>query len=343
MSALRIFSAPPERLLETESEGLAKLLGGPSLIHFAGRAGKSPLAAVALLHGNETSGWTALRRVLKKRRGPLPRPLLLLLGNLRAAAAGVRFLPGGADWNRVWESPSDGAANQMAFARTALDAFRRAGVCAGVDLHNNNGRNPPYAAIFRNRRAVASAALAAGFSGLVVETKMPRGTCMEALSSLAPAATLECGVPGSPAGISLATIFLNNLLDSESPPRGAPKKTLRTVAKMKLPSRHSVVFGNAPADGDAAGGDVAIPAGAERWNFRALEAGFVFARVRPGASGFAGFPTRDENGADVFGRYFVLEKNAVRVARGFTPAMLTVNQKAARDDCLCYIMEDAEI
>ena len=337
MSALRIFSAPPAGLLETAADGLAKLLGGPSLIHFAGRAGKPPLAAVALLHGNETSGWSAVRRVLKRRRtGPLPRPLLLLLGNLRAAESGVRFLPDGADWNRVWE-PRAGSGG-MAFARAALDEFRRAGVCAGVDLHNNTGRNPLYAAIFRNRRAGASSSLAAGFSGLVVETDMPRGTCMEALSRLAPATTLECGLPGSPPGIARAALFLDALLDSGPRAGVLPQRKLRTVAKVNLPSRRRVVFGGAPADGD-----IAIPADAERWNFRALEAGFVFARVRAGVSGAAKFPTLDADGADVFGRFFAAEGNLIRVARRFTPAMLTVNEKAARDDCLCYIMEDAEI
>lgn len=336
MSALRIFSAPPPNLLETNARDLAKLLGGPALIHFSGRQNRAPLAVVALLHGNETSGWTATARFLKKQRGILPRPLMLLLANLRAAEwgeAGARFLPDGADWNRVWTT-TGGDSHGMAFARAAMDEFRRAKIWAGLDLHNNTGRNPLYAAVFRNRRRTESAKLAAGFSGVVVETEMPRGTCMEALSTLAPAATLECGTPGSRLGISRAESFLGEILAREKPPQNPPEKILRTIAKVRLPSRHSVAFG----DSDAA--DIVISSAVERWNFHELRAGFVFARLREGVSATAKFIAVDGKGADVFGRYFALDGGRIRAARPFIPAMLTANEKAARDDCLCYIMEN---
>ena len=337
MSALRTYSSPPPNLLETDACDLAKLLGGPALIHFPGESGRAPLALVALLHGNETSGWTAMRRLLKRRRGMLPRPLLLLLANLRAAEAGTRFLPNGADWNRVWRGESGGKRDGagMAFARAALDAFGRAGIWAGIDLHNNTGRNPLYAAVFRDGRRDESARLAAGFSGVVVETEMPRGTCMEALAKLAPAATLECGVPGSALGISRAADFVEELLECDSLPGRMPEKILRTVAKVKLPSRHSVSFSDSLEQAD-----IAISAGAERWNFRKLSPGFVFARLRAGASSLARFPTLDESGADVFTRYFSAGDGVIRTARPLIPAMLTANEKAARDDCLCYVMEE---
>ena len=335
MSALRIFSAPPPGLLETEARDLAKLLGGPALIHFPGKHNRAPLAVVALLHGNETSGWAATVRLLKKRRGPPPRPLMLLLANLRAAESGVRFLPGGADWNRVWAETGGGDAHGMAFARAAMDEFRRAKIWAGLDLHNNTGRNPLYAAVFRNRGKSASAKLAAGFSGIVVETAMPRGTCMEALSTLAPAATLECGTPGSAPGISRAASFMEEILECERPPRNPPEKVLRTIAKVRLPARHSVVFGDSPGRAD-----IMISSAVERWNFRKLRDGFVFARLREGVSATAKFITVDGDGADVFGRYFTVDGGKIRAARPFIPAMLTANEKAARDDCLCYIMEE---
>ena len=110
MSALRIFSAPPPGLLESGPRDLAKLLGGPALVCFSGRAGRAPLAVVALLHGNETSGWSAAVRLLKKQRSALPRPLMLLIANVRAAESGVRFLPDGADWNRKWTGGRRGRA-----------------------------------------------------------------------------------------------------------------------------------------------------------------------------------------------------------------------------------------
>ena len=264
-----------------------------------------------------------MARLLKKQRGMLPRPLMLLLANVRAAEAGVRFLPTGADWNRVWGG--DTSAPTMAFARTALDEFRRAKIWAALDLHNNTGSNPLYAAVFRNARRAASLQLAAGFSGVVVETEMPRGTCMEALSGIAPAATLECGMSGSPEGIARATEFIAEILERESLPQDLPQQTLRTIAKVHLPPRHSVTFGGASPQAD-----IAIPAAVERWNFQELKDGFVFAHLRKGVPASARLAVFDSSGADVFGHYFAVQDDKICTARPFIPAMLAANEKAAR-------------
>jgi hypothetical protein len=53
----------PLSLLETEAAGLHAALGGPTLFHIAGRR-EPPLFVAVLMHGNETVGWDAIRRVL---------------------------------------------------------------------------------------------------------------------------------------------------------------------------------------------------------------------------------------------------------------------------------------
>ncbi len=53
-----------------------------------------------LLHGNEDTGWRAIQSVLRAHRAtPLPRALLLFVGNVAAARANVRTLPGQEDYN----------------------------------------------------------------------------------------------------------------------------------------------------------------------------------------------------------------------------------------------------
>ena len=223
----------------------------------------------------------------------------------------------------------------MAFARAALDEFRRAKIWAALDLHNNTGRNPLYAAVFRSGRRAASARLAAGFSGVVVETEMPRGTCMEALSELAPAATLEWRRFRRAGGDCARGGFYGGGFWRANHCRKVRRKRFcGRPRKFRLPSRHSVVFGE-----PSPRADIAISAGVERWNFKELRDGFVFARLREGVSASGRFPVLDASGADVFGRYFTLDGGKIRAARPFIPAMLTVDEKAARDDCLCYIME----
>ncbi|MDP2324627.1 MAG: succinylglutamate desuccinylase/aspartoacylase family protein, partial [Gammaproteobacteria bacterium] len=60
-----------------------------------------PLFVSVLLHGNEVSGWNALRRLLASPQ-PLVRSLLVFIGNVDAAAEGLRLLPGQLDFNRIW-------------------------------------------------------------------------------------------------------------------------------------------------------------------------------------------------------------------------------------------------
>ena len=55
----------PNGLLECDSSQLHQRLGGPTLIHLPGRLEPALFIAV-LMHGNETTGWDALRAVLKK-------------------------------------------------------------------------------------------------------------------------------------------------------------------------------------------------------------------------------------------------------------------------------------
>ena len=330
MSEFRVYAAPPDGLLDAPPEKLANIVGaGPALVHFAGEM-NPPLVVVTLLHGNEISGWLAVRRLLKRRRGGLRRSMALLIGNTRAAARGARFLPGGADWNRVW----GGGEATATFAEAALAEFCARGIFAAIDIHNNTGRNPCYAIAYEGGgHAQASASLAAGFSGVVVETRLPRGTCVEALSSLAPATLIECGTPGNAAGVARAARFLESCLAERLPREaggaGAPM-ILRSTALVRVPTRRSVGFGTLDRD-------INFPAGVERRNFRETRTGAIFARLRPGIG--KALEVTDESGLDVSSRYFFRDRGMLKVARPFVPAMLAANEKAVRDDRLCDVLE----
>ncbi len=96
----------PADLLQADSRDLHLLLGGPTLIHLPGGR-EPPLFVSVLLHGNETVGWDAVRglfqeRILRHGELRLPRALSLFIGNVAAAAQGVRHLPDQPDYNRVW-------------------------------------------------------------------------------------------------------------------------------------------------------------------------------------------------------------------------------------------------
>ncbi|MDH5594883.1 MAG: peptidase M14, partial [Gammaproteobacteria bacterium] len=72
---LTILDHIPENLLELHATQLHEALSGPTLIHFEGRQTR-PVFVSVLLHGNEDTGWEAIKALLNKYKGnPLPRSL----------------------------------------------------------------------------------------------------------------------------------------------------------------------------------------------------------------------------------------------------------------------------
>ena len=88
----------PQGLLDCEAHELDAVLAGPTLIHLPGRQ-QQPLFVSVLMHGHETVGWEAVRRLLPRYDiaggdKPMPRALSVFIGNTAAAREGLRHLPG---------------------------------------------------------------------------------------------------------------------------------------------------------------------------------------------------------------------------------------------------------
>ena len=62
---LRELDQLPAGLLDLDATQLEARLGGPTLIHLRGRREQALLVTV-LMHGNETTGWEAVRRLLPR-------------------------------------------------------------------------------------------------------------------------------------------------------------------------------------------------------------------------------------------------------------------------------------
>ena len=86
----------PSGLLDLPATQLEAVLGGPTLIHLDGRR-PEPLLVSVLMHGNETTGWEAVRRLLPHYltgEAELPRALSLFIGNVSARSAPVVLTAG---------------------------------------------------------------------------------------------------------------------------------------------------------------------------------------------------------------------------------------------------------
>ncbi|MEI6429681.1 MAG: M14 family metallopeptidase [Pseudanabaena sp. ELA607] len=330
---LQIFDAVPEGLLELESHQLADFLLQPTLIHLRGLQ-DPPLFVSVLLHGNETTGWLAMRELLQKYQetqySDLPRSFSLFIGNISAARWGLRHLPHQPDYNRIWAGHST-LEEQM--AQQVIQEMRERGVFASIDIHNNTGRNPHYGCI--TRLDAPSLFLARAFSPLAVYYTTPQTIQACAFAELCPAIILEAGQPGLPDGTTHARSFVEQFLHlAEIPDQPVTDLNLfQTVAVLKIPDGVSFCFGDS-SDHDSV--DLRFPAAMDRLNFCELAPGTVLAHVEHESGHLLAW---DEAGSDQTDSFLVRVGNQIQLRKQLLPAMISLDCEIVRSDCLCYLME----
>jgi succinylglutamate desuccinylase len=322
----------PGNFLSASAGGLHKILPGPTLFHLPGRR-TEPLFVSVLLHGNEDTGLKAIQTVLDEHRSrELPRALSLFVGNVQAAAKGLRRLDGQPDFNRVWPGAETADLPEHAMTREVVEQMRARRVFASIDLHNNTGLNPHYACV--NRLDPPYLHLATLFSRIVVLFERPLGVQSGAFAELCPAVTVECGKPGFRNSELRAAAFVEAALHLEHlPQHRVPKHDIdlyHTIGTVKVPDEIRFRFG----DGDT---PVRFEKDLDHMNFRDLPAGTRIAQVAPNCT----TPLRvtDEDGREVFERYLEVRNGELLTRRAVMPAMLTLDERVIRQDCLCYLME----
>lgn len=324
----------PAGFLDTPARELHRLLPGPTLIHLPGR--RTPELFVSLLlHGNEDTGLTAIQDVLRRRRDTLlPRPLLVFVGNIAAAAEGVRTLPGQIDYNRCWPGTPDPDSAEARIMRQVTDIAAAERPFASIDIHNNTGNNPHYACI--NRLDEPFLHLARLFSHTVIYFEKPLGVQSAALAPFCPAITVECGRPGVPAGTAHAAELIEAALSlSHFPEHPVPEgdvDILQTFAILKVPHEASFSF-------DGSDADIRLRNDLDHLNFSELEPGATFGRISSGGRHrLVVAPGADDGFADDLDGYLAYHDGDIRLARPAVPAMLTLDPDAVRLDCLGYLM-----
>lgn len=325
------FDRFPDLLLNAEASELWRHLPGPSLFHLPGRH-EQPLFVSVLLHGNEDTGWRAVQSVLRRhRQALLPRALLLFVGNIAAAKAEVRTLPGQIDYNRAWPGADQPATPEAQLMRDVLTVATSHAPFASIDIHNNTGQNPHYACL--NRLDDPFLQLARLFSRTIVHFTRPAGVQSAALATICPAVTVECGRVGGAAGIEHAAEFVWSALSMSQFPSHSVADTdidlLRTFAIAKVPQQASFSFNGSDAD-------FRFRNDLDHLNFFELDAGTSFGRLGGDGNGRLEIIA----GADGLSveRYFDYTGGEIRLAQRTVPAMLTLQPEAVRLDCLGYLM-----
>ncbi len=323
----------PKGLLERPASALYQNLDGPTLIRIRGR-NERPLVVSVLQHGNEITGWEAVRRLLKSHYqfDELPRSLVILVGNPLAAKHRLRHLDDQPDFNRCWPGANETDSVYTRLFRQIHDRLLELRPLACIDVHNNTGLNPHYAAVNRIRSDYLR--LASLFSPKVVYFTMPSGTLSHSMSEFCPSVTLECGQAGEIHGTDHSLAFLETCLHldeiSLNPVDADAVHLFHMVATVYVDSDVLFGFGHVPAD-------LAFREDLDKFNFCELPAGTSFGEVHNGSA--RPLLARNTEGADVTADYFFFGRGAVETAREIMPSMLTQDRRVIQQDCLCYLME----
>lgn len=329
---LNILNHFPDSLLSAPANQLRQILPGPTLIHLKG-AREPALFISVLLHGNETTGWQALQEVLRDYHNKeLPRSLSIFIGNIDAAAENKRVLPHQMDYNRAWgQNPQQLQSPEQKLMYDVTQQMHKRGVFASIDIHNNTGQNPHYACV--NSCSDSFLRLALMFSSTVVYFIKPDTVQSMAFAKICPAITVECGQPGHPFGTQHASQLIRSALNleelSKQPVRDDEIRLYHTMATVKIPQAFSFSFHQHDSD-------IIFRDQIDELNFTPLHEGEFWADIKHPE---AYLEVIDEQGNDLFARYFSLEDGKMISHIHLMPSMLTMNEEIVRQDCLCYIME----
>ena len=327
------FDHLPAGLLELSASELHTALDGPTLIHLEGQ-NPQPLVVTVLQHGNETTGWDAIRRLLKSHYefDQLPRSLSILIGNTQAARYGLRRLDDQLDYNRCWPGGVHDDSDLGKLFQQITDRVRSLSPIAAIDFHNNTGLNPHYAAINRIRPEFLR--LASYFSSKVVYFTMPHGTQSLSLSRICPSSTLECGQAGEVHGTDHSIGFLETLLHLKDIPNtaiGADEVHLfHMVATVRVHEEALFGFGRLPTD-------IAFRENLDALNFQELPGGISLGELNSGPA--QPLVATDIDGFNVTDQYFRFDRGQIETIREIMPSMLTLDRRVITQDCLCYLMD----
>ncbi len=322
----------PAEFFSARPETLHRVFPKPTVLQLAGRR-QPALFVSTLLHGNEHSGFFAVQRLLQQySAGGLPRSLIIFLGNVSAAQQNLRFLPGQPDFNRIWrdcERPEGKAATEF------LAWLAQRPLFAAVDLHDNSGLNPHYSCVTDMRAGHLQ--LAQLFSRQCIVSNTPSSTLTCNVADMAPTITAECGQMGNPLGADRAFRLLDALMHLEALPQTRPQHDdlvlYRCLGRFLIAPEAAIHVGDGHRHGFSLRPDL------EHLNFTPLKVGTQLGTCADAS--WIGWERDEEAGdaAPIGQEFLAVRNNRVVVTREFTPAMLTLQERAIRSDCLGYVME----
>lgn len=336
MSELQVFAEGTQPDLTGSDEQVLRRLGGPSWWVVPGRDRSRCRVVNTLLHGNEPSGFRAVRTWLASGVTPAVDAAFSLCSvdaALGPPLFGHRALPGHRDANRCFFPPFEAPDGER--ARALLERLDRVRPEALVDLHNTTGHTPAYGVGTRLDPDVVG--LTALFADRMMHSDLRLGTLVEALHARLPSVVIECGRAGDPVAdaTALAGIERFLLLEDLTSVRAAAERVevLWRPIRVHIAEPASLAFADAPVPGAT----LTVRTDVDQHNFGTLAPGALLGWIAPGA----GWPlcAFGSDDGDLSRELFEERGHELVVRREMVPVMMTNSAAMAKQDCLFYALE----
>lgn len=311
-----------KKALNYQSEELVQLYNEPVLFDFS-QSDRRPFFVSTLLHGNETSGWDAIRSLVSEALESKGIPsFLLLLGNLSAAERNLRHLDGQPDFNRIWDQ---GNTPYHEWAREVLEFVRSRKPWYSLDIHNNTGPNPHHSIITSlDESTLQSARL---FSQNAIFAQQPPGVLTRRCAEFSIALTIEAGLPQDPHSTIRASNFIKKLWDRQDIPSTdlSDLKIFENSVRVVLENAAELTSEDVPH----------FAPFLHRFNFKKIPAGTKLAKLAKPKTRLLAI---DEQQQDRTEDYLSYDGSNISVRQDTIMSMYTEDPLIVRQDCVCYFL-----
>ena len=305
------------------AQALANFLGAPTLFEIKGKSDKFVLFTV-LLHGNEHTGYYAVRDLLKEFHEQNKTPennIFFFIANVHATEKNLRHLDGQPDFNRIWKNNPD----TQDFIDHVVRKSNNNLQCS-IDFHNNTGDNPLYSCMHDISHKTCN--LAYDFSPTAIYFDKPEEAHVVAFANHTTAITVECGLSNHEAGYIAAKNLAHKQIQTKiltEDPSITKKLTLYdSNIRLRIPENQINNF--------------AFRHDLDKLNFLSLEEDILIGNSKNGLK--LDVDTRSQNKGELWIKY---QDNNIYLRAGMMPAMLTNDKKVIEQDCLGYLMHEMHI